>query len=155
MDEGVIIHIDGKIRAVCIGMNNFTQNGVNTLLYIVIIRWLSGNLQICVHGIKIPQRGICSVIERVLPVIRKHIRDHAVMDILRKGRKNFPGIRKPPGGQCQPGKSDHGISAPVGKPRKTCKDCHKSGGIAPGKKLVCCHDKCIGKSIIAISRLLF
>ena len=32
MDEGVIIHIDGKIRAVCIGMNNFTQNGVNTLL---------------------------------------------------------------------------------------------------------------------------
>lgn len=67
MDEGVIIHIDGKIRAVCIGMNNFTQNGVNTLLYIVIIRWLSGNLQICVHGIKIPQRGICSVIERVLP----------------------------------------------------------------------------------------
>lgn len=54
---------------------------------------------------KIPQRGICSVIERVLPVIRKHIRDHAVMDILRKGRKNFPGIRKPPGGQCQPGKA--------------------------------------------------
>ncbi len=69
------------------------------------------------HRFEVPQRCVNRVVLRRAAAIRKIIRQHSAIDVSRKCLQYLARNFRPPERQRKPGKRNHRVPAPIGKPR--------------------------------------
>ena len=77
---------------------------------------VAGNPLIPVQRMKVPERRIDSMVERLALPLGKKIRQQSILDIISKCAQNRARLAVAAGAEGEPFQTDHGIAAPIGEP---------------------------------------
>ena len=129
VNQPVGVHADGEIRAVFIGVNDLFEHREDLVPDEVEIFLLAGVMQIAFHGVEVPEGAVHCVVHRLVAGgIREHIGDKPVLFVHRKGFEYLLAVLEAAGAERQTCQGDHGVPAPVGKPRISRHDGFKPCG---------------------------